>query len=68
MNRDPHTERTPDDDPDAPAEGTKREAQDRPKGKGPRSPVDAMNVEAPKKRDNESGHKAERASQETKET
>jgi hypothetical protein len=52
------------DDPEVPAELAKREAQDRAKtGEGdanPRSPVDAMHVDAPKHQDNARGHKQKR--------
>jgi hypothetical protein len=52
------------DDPEVPAELPKREAQDRAKtGEGddnPRSPVDAMHVDAPKQQDNARGHKQKR--------
>jgi hypothetical protein len=49
-------------DKDVPAEGSKREAQDRARPKpgagGARSPVDAMHVDAPKQQDNARGHRA----------
>jgi hypothetical protein len=49
-------------DKDVPAEGSKREAQDRagprPGAGGARSPVDAMHVDAPKQQDNARGHRA----------
>jgi hypothetical protein len=52
------------DDREVPAELPKREAQDRAKtGEGddnPRSPVDAMHVDAPKQQDNARGHKQKR--------
>ena len=42
-------------------ESTKREAQDRSRGRGSqgqaRSPVDSMHVDAPKERDNAHGHR-----------
>jgi hypothetical protein len=45
-------------DPDAPAEGPKREAQDRPSDplKEARSPVDKLDIEAPTQQDNVRGH------------
>jgi hypothetical protein len=52
------------DDTEVPAELAKREAQDRAKsGAGdanPKSPVDAMHVDAPKQQDNARGHKRKR--------
>ena len=47
------------DTPDAeiPAALAKGEAQDRADGKHAKSPVDSMHVDAPKKQDNERGHK-----------
>ena len=55
-------QRTPDQE--IPAELAKREAQDRSggrRGEGrPKSPVDAMHVDAPKRQDNARGHKARR--------
>ena len=46
-------------DAEVPAELAKREAQDRPSSKpgsgGARSPVDAMHVDAPKKREKKQG-------------
>ena len=51
-------------DPEIPAELSKREGQDRAKsGAGdanPRSPVDSMHVDAPKQQDNARGHKQKR--------
>ena len=51
-------------DSEVPAELAKREAQDRPAGKSgaghAQSPVDAMHVDAPKKQDNERGHRAQK--------
>lgn len=48
-------------DPEVPAELAKREAQDRPgsrSGSGrARSPIDAKHVDAPKRQDNERGHR-----------
>lgn len=56
-------DRNPGRDPVVPAEGNKPEAQDRKKGKAgesnPRSPVDAMHVDAPNKQDNARGHRQE---------
>jgi hypothetical protein len=55
------SKRTRSDDPEVPAELSKREAQDRPSSKTgegrARSPVDAMHVDAPKRQDNERGHR-----------
>jgi hypothetical protein len=52
-------------DPEIPAELSKREAQDRPKGDtgsgGARSPVDSMHVDAPKQQDNARGHRQRKA-------
>ena len=48
------------DDSEIPAELGKREAQDRAKGEGARSPVDSMHVDAPNKQDNKRGHAADR--------
>jgi hypothetical protein len=54
------------DDPEIPAELSKREAQDRPKPStgsgGARSPVDAMHVDAPKQQDNARGHRQKKES------
>ncbi len=46
-------------DPDAPGEGPTREAQDRPSDplKDARSPVDKLDIEAPKQQDNARGHR-----------
>jgi hypothetical protein len=48
-------------DEEIPAELSKREAQDRPKGEAgsgnARSPVDSMHVDAPKHQDNARGHR-----------
>ena len=56
--------RNPGGDSEVPAEGGKREAQDRSKGGGAKggaqSPVDSMHVDAPKKQDNARGHAQER--------
>ncbi|HEX6574782.1 MAG TPA: hypothetical protein VF042_07395 [Gemmatimonadaceae bacterium] len=55
-------DRNPGNDPNVPSEDKGREAQDRSqssRGSGPRSPVDSMHVDAPKHRDNESGHREE---------
>jgi len=51
-------------DAEVPAELTRREAQDRPKGEGAsqaQSPVDSVHVDAPKQQDNERGHRAKKA-------
>jgi hypothetical protein len=52
------------DDTEVPAELAQREAQDRAKsaegGANPRSPVDSMHVDAPKRQDNARGHKQKR--------
>lgn len=50
------------DTPDAeiPAELAKGEAQDRSDGKQAKSPVDSMHVDAPKRQDNERGHRREK--------
>ena len=49
-----------------PAEGSKREAQDRGGSKSgtgrARSPVDAMHVDAPKQQDNARGHRRKKGS------
>jgi hypothetical protein len=48
-------------DTEVPAELAQREAQDRPSSRSgagrAKSPVDAMHVDAPKRQDNESGHR-----------
>jgi hypothetical protein len=53
-------------DPEIPAELSKREAQDRPQGKDgenqARSPVDAMHVDAPALQDNKRGHRQKKRS------
>jgi hypothetical protein len=58
-------DRNPGGDEVVPAEGAKREAQDRAKPRsgagGARSPVDAMHVDAPKKQDNTRGHAHDQA-------
>ena len=63
-------DRNPGGDEDVPAEGAKREAQDRAQPRtgagGARSPVDAMHVDAPKKQDNARGHAQERGLQGSK--
>jgi hypothetical protein len=46
-------------DAEVPAELAEREAQDRAKGDGARSPIDAQHVDAPRKRDNARGHHEE---------
>jgi hypothetical protein len=55
------SKRTRSDDPEVPAELSKREAQDRPGSSagegGAKSPVDAMHVDAPKHQDNARGHR-----------
>jgi len=52
------------EDADVPAELSRREAQDRPKGTEragqAESPVDSMHVDAPKQQDNARGHKRKR--------
>jgi hypothetical protein len=57
-------DRNPGRDREVPSEDAGREAQDRPKtdaGRGgAKSPVDSMHVDAPRKQDNEQGHKRER--------
>ena len=57
-------DRNPGKDPVVPAEGDKPEAQDRKRrapGEGnPRSPVDAMHVDALGKQDNARGHQREK--------
>jgi hypothetical protein len=68
MERKTKRDRNPGRDPVVPSEDKGREAQDRakPGGRtgGARSPVDAMHVDAPKHRDNEHGHRAERSTRE----
>ena len=51
------SKRNDSDDAEVPAELSKREAQERPKGAQAQSPVDSMHVDAPKKQDNTRGHK-----------
>ena len=46
-------------DAEVPAELAEREAQDRAKWDGARSPIDAQHVDAPRKRDNARGHHEE---------
>ena len=57
-------DRNPGGDENVPAEGPKREAQDRAKPRagagGAESPVDSMHVDAPKKQDNARGHAQQR--------
>ena len=57
-------DRNPGGDENVPAEGPKREAQDRAKPKpgagGARSPVDSMHVDAPRKQENARGHSQEK--------
>jgi hypothetical protein len=63
-------DRNPGGDEHVPAEGGKREAQDRSKPRGgaggAESPVDSMHVDAPKKQDNARGHAQERGLKGTK--
>ena len=47
-------------DSEIPAELAQREAQDRSKSGHAESPVDSMHVDAPKKQDNERGHRRDR--------
>jgi hypothetical protein len=52
-------------DAEVPAELAKREAQDRPSSRSgvgrAKSPIDAMHVDAPKRQDNEPGHRQKRS-------
>ena len=63
-------DKNPGGDRDVPAEGAKREAQDRSKPRtgagGAESPVDSMHVDAPKKQDNARGHAQDRGLKGTK--
>ena len=65
-------DRNPGADADVPAEGAKREAQDRSKVGGSKggaeSPVDSMHVDAPKKQDNARGHRQEHAVKQNKQS